>query len=75
MCSGFQQERIRKETILNNFKAKSRHILHLRSLKSGDGIETSHGLDGPGFDFWRDRDLFLISKTTREALGPIQPHI
>ena len=75
MCSGLQQEIIRKETVLNNFTAKSRHILQLRSLKSGGGIETSHGLDGPGFDLRWHRYFYLTSKTTRQALGPIQPPI
>jgi hypothetical protein len=47
------------EKVMNNFKAKSRHILQLWSLNSGVCIETSHGMDGPGFDFRQDTQIFI----------------
>jgi len=33
------------------------------------------GLDDPGFEFGKEQDIFLFSKTSRPALGPTQARI
>jgi hypothetical protein len=35
----------------------------------------NYGLDGPEFESWQDREIFLFSDTFRPSVGPIRPTI
>jgi hypothetical protein len=32
-------------------------------------------MDGPGFDFWWEQEIFLLSKMSRQFLGPTHPPV
>ena len=52
-------------------QASCRVIGHTKSARTLRGYE----LNGPGFEYRYEQEIFLLSKMTTPALGPTQPHI